>query len=40
MLRPRSYGENFSQEEGSLAFPSYPRRANFLSISLQTLANT
>ena len=39
MLRPRSCGEDFSQEEGSLAFPSYPGRANFLSISLQNLVN-
>ena len=40
MLRPCWCGKNFSQEEGSLAFPSYLGRTNFLSIFLQNLANT
>ena len=38
-LRPRLYGEKLSRVEGSLAYPSYPGRANFSYISLQNLAN-
>ena len=32
-------GEKLSRVEGSLAYPSYPGRANFSYISLQNLAN-
>ena len=39
VLRPRSYGEKLSRVEGSLAYPSYPGRANFSHLSLQNLAN-
>ena len=35
----RLYEEILSWIEGSLAYPSYPRRATFSYISLQTLAN-
>ena len=38
-LRPRLYGEKLSRVEGSPAYPSYPGRANFSTISLQNLAN-
>ena len=38
-IRPRLYGEKLSRVEGSPAYPSYPRRANFSYISLQNLAN-
>ena len=38
-LRPRLYGEKLSRVEGSLAYPTYPGRANFSYISLQNLAN-
>ena len=38
-LRSRLYGEKLSRVEGSLAYPSYPGRANFSYISLQNLAN-
>ena len=33
-FRARIYGEKLSRVEGSLAYPSYPRRANFSYISL------
>ena len=39
ILRPRLYREKLSRIEGSLAYPSYPGRANFSYISLQNLAN-
>ena len=39
LLRPRLYGEKLSQVEGSPAYPSYPRQANFSHISLQNLVN-
>ena len=38
-LRPRLYGDKLSRVEGSLAYSSYPGRANFSYISLQNLAN-
>ena len=38
-LMPRLYGEKLSRVEGSLAHPSYFRRANFSYISLQNLVN-
>ena len=38
-LRPRLYGERLSRVEGSLAYLSYPGRANFSYISLKNLAN-
>ena len=38
-FRPRLYGEKLSRVEGSLAYSSYPGRANFSYISLQNLAN-
>ena len=39
ILRPCLYGEKLSRVEGSLAYPSYPGRANFSYISLQNLVN-
>ena len=39
MLGPVYNGEKLSRVEGSLAYPSYPGRANFSYIFLQNLAN-
>ena len=39
-LRSCLCGENISWEEGSLAFPSYLRRANFSFIILQTIGDS
>ena len=39
LLRLRSYGENLSQVERSLAYPSYPGRAMAMKISYSSLQN-
>ena len=39
LLRLRSYGENLSQVERSLAYPSYPGRAMAMTVSYSSLQN-